>query len=249
MDKILEEDLVKIAENAPKVYESGYKVGFEEGKAAEYDVLWDSLQDEGRRDNYSSGFYGRYWTDTNFYPRYDMKPTDAYMMFRYNQCTELFDRLNECGVTLDFSECGSLQYCFANIKSTRIGVINASNATNMHHVFYQASHLKKIEKLTVSENTPYQSTTFNGCNALEELIVEGVIGKPNFNVQWSTKLNRTSIESIINALSATTSGLTVTFSKEAVNNAFGIDIDDESTYTEEWNTLRNSKANWTFAYN
>jgi hypothetical protein len=39
-------------------------------------------------------------------------------------------------------------------------------------------------------------------------------------------------------------------SKAAVNNAFGIDVDDASTYPEgsEYYNLRYSKSNWTFNY-
>ena len=227
-------------------HEDGKTEGFEEGKVTEHDTLWDALQAEGRRTNYYAGFYGRYWTDKNFYPKYDMKPIDAYMMFRYNQCTELFDRLDECGVTLDFSECNSLQYCFANNKSTRIGVINASKSTNMHYVFYQSYDLKKIEKFIVSENTPYQSTTFNNCNNLEELYIEGTIGQQNFNVQWSKNLNTKSIVSIIEALSTETEGLTITISETAVNNMIFPFTSDRSGITyNSWSELESTKTNWT----
>jgi hypothetical protein len=89
---------------------------------------------------------------------------------------------------------------------------------------------------------------FNYCPELEELNISGVIKCNGFDVHWSPKLNKASIESIINALSATESGLTVTFSKTAVNNAFEIDIDDESTWTFEWLALRGTKSNWTFNY-
>ena len=61
-------------------------------------------------------------------------------------------------------------------------------------------------------------------------------------------LNKASIVSVINALSATTSSKTVTFKKTAINSAFGINIDNESTYTTEWNTLRGSKSNWNFSF-
>jgi hypothetical protein len=65
-----------------------------------------------------------------------------------------------------------------------------------------------------------------------------VIGQKNFNVHWSPKLSKASIESIINALSSTTSGLTVTISKTAKEAVFT---------TEEWATLIATKPNWTIS--
>jgi hypothetical protein len=65
-----------------------------------------------------------------------------------------------------------------------------------------------------------------------------VIGQKNFNVHWSPKLSKASIESIINALSSTTSGLTVTISKTAKEAAFT---------SAEWSALIATKSNWTIS--
>lgn len=103
-----------------------------------------------------------------------------------------------------------------------------------------------IDKLIVYDYTKY-TNTFQYSYVLEHMIVEGTIAQNGFNVRWSTNLDKESITSIINALSTTTSGLTVTLSKTAVNNAFGIDVDDPTTYPEgsEWYELRHSRDNWT----
>ena len=89
---------------------------------------------------------------------------------------------------------------------------------------------------------------FTNCFQLQNLTIEGIIGQNGFNVQWSTKLSKASITSIINALSETTSGLTVTLSKTAVNNAFETSAGaaDGST-SEEWTTLEGTKTNWTIS--
>ena len=79
---------------------------------------------------------------------------------------------------------------------------------------------------------------FNQCTALEEFEASGTIKFDGLNFKDSTKLNKASITSIINALSPNTTGLTVTLSKTAVNNAFA---------TEEWNALIATKKNWTIS--
>ena len=62
-------------------------------------------------------------------------------------------------------------------------------------------------------------------------------------MQWSTKLNKESITSVINRLSSGANGLTVTLSLTAVNNAFEGGRDGT-----EWQTLIATKPNWTIAY-
>lgn len=212
-----------------------------------YDAFWDIFQNNGARVNYANAFGGEGWTDKLFKPKYDILPTDAYMMFRSSSITDLVN----LPVKLDFSNATNFQYMFQWAKTRYIGNMDMQKATNVSGMFSYCYYLKKINKLIFKEDGTQKisSDMFTSCPALTDIIIEGVIGTNGFNMQWSTKLSKTSIESIINALSATTSGLTVTFSKTAVNNAFGINIDDESTYTDEWNTLRNSKSNWTFAYN
>jgi hypothetical protein len=66
----------------------------------------------------------------------------------------------------------------------------------------------------------------------------GTVSVSGLNLQWSTKLSKASITSIINCLSSTTSGLSITLSKTAVDNAFT---------AEEWAALENTKHNWTIA--
>ena len=78
-------------------------------------------------------------------------------------------------------------------------------------------------------------------------LLEGtVIGTNGFNVQWATALPKSSITSIINALSDSTSGLSITLPFFAVNTAF----DDGSlplngSDSEEWKALIATKPNWT----
>ena len=74
------------------------------------------------------------------------------------------------------------------------------------------------------------------------------ITKNGFDVQWSTELSKESIISIINALSDTTTALTVTLSKTAVNNAFETAKGNaDGSTSEEWAALIATKQNWTIS--
>ena len=64
----------------------------------------------------------------------------------------------------------------------------------------------------------------------------------------SCPLSRKSIGSVISALSGSASDKTLTLKKSAVNEAFGIDVDNEDSWTLEFELLRDSKDNWTIAY-
>jgi hypothetical protein len=77
--------------------------------------------------------------------------------------------------------------------------------------------------------------------------MSGVIGK-DVSFGNSDKLTHDSIASIINTLSATTAGQSVTFSVTAVNNAFETSSGaaDGST-SAEWNALVATKSNWTIS--
>ena len=65
-------------------------------------------------------------------------------------------------------------------------------------------------------------------------------------MQWSTKLSGASIVSIIEALSTTTSGLSVTLSQTAVNNMTFPIVGNKGTYNS-WTELEQSKTNWTIS--
>ena len=48
---------------------------YEAGKTAEWNSLWDDIQDKGNRTNYTSSSGFRSWTDASFRPKYDFKPS------------------------------------------------------------------------------------------------------------------------------------------------------------------------------
>lgn len=229
-----------------------YADGFAEGKQAEYDAFWDFYQKKGAETNYAFTFSGSGWNENTFKPKYDMQPTNANHMFRNIRHSEwagldLVALLEASGVQLDFSKCTDFGATFQWAGITRIGTVDTRSATLVSTTFGYMSSLSTLDKLVVHAGLSYTNTFIND-SALENLTIEGTIGQNGFNVQWSKKLNKPSITSIINALSTTTSGLTVTLSKTAVNNAFATTAGagDGST-SAEWLALVGTRSNWTIA--
>lgn len=239
--------LTTIAENQQKVYDAGYAKGqAASGGASYYDEFWDAYQDYGKRTNYASAFAGLGWRNA-FHPKYDIVPTAGYMIFRnfylYDSQTmhygSLKKALEEQGVTLDFSKCTNMQYAFNWLQTCDIGIVDLSSCTISDSMFAY-SFLSTIDELVLSEKTQIASNMFAGVELLTHLIVSGVIASNGFDIHWSTELDKESITSIISCLSTTTSGLAVTLSKTAVNNAF-----DGGSTGAEWLALIGTKPNWT----
>ena len=241
------EKLTTVAENVPKVYEAG--------KKAEYDRFWDIYQNYGERVNYDNAFSGEGWTTELFKPKYNIIPTNCYMTFRQNKMNiDLVEYLENLGIELDFSQSTNFQFTFHTSNFTHIGVVDARNSTtasSLDSTFYNNRSLVTIDKIILNEQATKQfASTFNLCTGIQNVAFEGEINTDGLNFQWSTKLSKDSITNIFNQLSPTTSGLKITLSKTAVNDAFGIDVGDETTYPEgsEYYTLRHSKDNWTISY-
>lgn len=214
---------------------------FDAGKQAQEDAFWDAYQQNGTRTDYATAFGGKGWTNDMFKPKYDMKPTNAMYMFRAGAISgDLVEILDNLGVTLDFSECTAAIELFSNTYNlTRVGILDFSkiSGANLGNMFAW-SGVKTIDKVIVTQNVHFSN--FPGAaQQLENITFEGTIAQKGLDLQYSTKLSKASIASIINALSATTSGLSITLSKTAVTNAFG------STTASEWTTLVGTKSNWT----
>ena len=241
------EKLTTIAENVQKVYEQGRKAQGQE--------FWDSYIHSDYNTDYM--FAGRGWKPSNFKPpARRIYPWSAQGMFQafadvtaVTESLDLVEHLAKYNAELDFSRCVAMQNLFGGAKIGRVGVIDIRKVTSSYYGIFASKYLVTVDELKVDENTKYSSTFLNA-TALENLTITGTIGQNGFSVAQSTLLSKPSIKSIINALSTTTSGLTVTLSKTAVNNAFGINIDDPTTWAEgtEYYELRHSRDNWTITY-
>lgn len=201
---------MSIADKLQTVAENQEKV-FEAGKKSEYDAFWDIFQRNGTRTNYSGAFYGECWTEINFKPKYDIKPTTAMNIFRETIINDDLQKiLNELGIVYDTSNAKSFSYDFYASRFTRLPEIDLRNAITNVAIF---SGCKAEEiRIKTSKTTPY-SNTFQKCENLVTLSVEGIIGQNGVNLQWSTLLSHDSLMSIINSLydySTDTSGQTYT---------------------------------------
>ena len=176
-----------------------------------YDAFWNAYQENGNRTDYRYGFAGTGWTEETYNPKYPI-------------------------VTAAFTATSMYQ----NALVTKVKNVDFSNVLNYFtSIFNNCTKLKTIENIKLPTNCQGAFTaSFNNCTALEEFSFTGTIQNNGIDLHWSTLLNKTSIESIINALSTTTTGLTVTLSQTAVSNAF--------TDTE-WEALEATKTNWTIS--
>lgn len=219
--------------------DSVYDQGFNDG----YDLVWDCLQDYGARKSYQSAFYG--WHHSSFHPKYKVKPTEALgaqNMFFAAWITKIYKNyfdLSGMPSTADVS--GMFSWCTELEHMEDIGL---PAPANYGHTWNYCRNLKTIDVMRCSASTKFNSNTFMSCSALENLTVSGTIGQSGLNLQYSTKLSKASITSIINALSTTTSGLSITLSKTAVETAFP-PASGTLTANIEWNTLKMTRNNWT----
>lgn len=235
-----EEKVLQLKQDFDEVYEAG--------KQAEYDAFWDTFQENGNRDNYRLAFAGKGWTTENFKPKYDIRPRSNYHYMLFYESTlegDLVEILNKCGVVLDFSNtAGWAQYVFDRSKITRVGKCDFLGCNTMAATFSN-SPLHTIDEVVVNANMVYRSA-FDNCTELQNLKFSGVIGQSGLNFQWSTKLSKASIISVINALSTTTSGLSIILPKTAVDREFE-EGDRLGSDSQEWEEILQNHSNWTIS--
>ena len=245
MTKTISQKLSIITENIPLVYDAGVEAGKKIGQAA----IWDLILGDGERTDF--GYLCRGWLAEYIHPPYKIVPTtNNSRLLTFSGCRFLKRIEKEY---FDFSQCPkgtgaqtSYYYTFSDCPELEvIEDIGINNAYVLSSTFTNCRKLHTIECIYPDADTTYQNT-FANCNSLVYLRVNGTIGRNGFDVRWSTKLSKESIISIVNALSATTSGLTVTLSLAAVNKAFEETANDGST-TLEWLTLVATRPNWTIA--
>lgn len=178
--------------------EQGIVEGIEQGKKAEYDRFWDSIQVYGTRVRYERTFEYTQW-DKPLNPKYSLG--NANMTANIFANTKVGDNLYTD--KLDFAKSASLNSAFYSSDATRLKRIDARSASSgyngMSTIFSWCQQLKEITEFYPSVNTRF-SGAFDRCGELETLNVCSEIAVEGFNVQWSTKLSKSSLISIINAL-------------------------------------------------
>ena len=237
--KIVEKG-VEIAEGT-KTEEYAVKVGkvYDKGRQDYQDKFWGVMTNYGKGNiDMRSSFGGEGWTDENFTPLYDFKPRYAKNMFFASHITNLAKCFEDYGTKLDVSLITSATDMFSFSTITRIPYLDFSSLTSLGYAFDNMTSLEIIDGIKITEKCTAFGSAFRGVKNLRRMIVSGTISVSGLDLHWSVLLDKESITSIINALSSTTNGLTITLSQTAVNNVFT---------TEEWNTLIATKPNWTIS--
>lgn len=235
--------LATIAENEQKVYDAG--------KKSEYDSFWDEFQAGGARTNYMMAFTTG-WTADNFKPKYDLIPTSGAYLFYGNTIAGLDLREDnfrqQYGVDIDLTQATNLTWFVAYSTVRYVGTVKGAPnpVTGLNNMFAQATNLVEISKIIIP---PYSSEfsavgAFTNCISLKEVRFEGSIDA-NMSLS-SSPLSRDSIVDIIEHLSTSATGKTVTFKKTAVDTAFETSSGaaDGST-SDEWAELVAQCPTWT----
>lgn len=219
---------------------------YDKGKADAMSDFWDKWQDYGNRTDYQHGFAGWSADMAGFLrPKYDIRPTRAYMMFGTNKAlTDLPTWCAECGIELDFSNCTYFTNFINSSVVKHIGVINTNSAKNLHNMFSGSSYIITVDKIILKSDgsQTFESAAFVA-KTLENITFEGVIGK-NIWFNTCTKLTTASLLSILTALSKDSTlatGKTITLAT-----AHQAKIEADADCTEQLNAA--IAAGWTVAY-
>ena len=116
---------------------------YEEGKQAEYDRLWDALQQKGSRTHYAYAFAYTGWSEDIFNPKYPITPASTLgiqNMFNWNP----------------------------GVVDTKVAITAYGNCSN---AFGNATKLKRTH--IIFNGATNVANMFLNCTALEELYCEG----------------------------------------------------------------------------
>ncbi len=224
------EKLTTIAENTERVYQAGKQKGRES--------FWDVFQENGVAKSYSYGFYR--WNPDAFYPCHDIVVTGSLSQsFTFRGTPfDMAERLRECGVRLDTSECLHFIWSFFQCACTRLPAIDTRSAADLDNTFYEATEVVTIDKVILkSDGTQTFTNAFSYLNSLENITFEGCIGTNGFKISNSTRLTHDSLMSIIGALkdySKNTDGTTYTVTLGAANLAKLTDAEKEIATAKGW---------------
>lgn len=181
-----------MATDIPKVFDAG--------KQTQYDEFWDNyMSNVLGGGNVEHMFSGPAWNSDTFYPKYNIVPKGGVGVFYKfswwrTPYIDLAQRLEECGVALDTSECSGFGQMFSYAFVTRLPKISILKSNSLDRTFDGAQVLVSIDELELkADGTNTFSNTFRGCSGLRNIVITGVIGNNGFNVSPCTKLTRDSI--------------------------------------------------------
>ncbi len=238
----------------PSEMPSGVDEVYEAGKKEQSDTFWGDFF--YNRDTFAYAF--TLWRGEMFKPNNDIifqnSVNSADNTFQYALFFDLKGMTVDRGLKFDTSQAKRLANTFHSTRIGNIPTIDLSSCTQLIATFYYMQEdtlhdglytTKEINIVNLRSDCTFDRA-FSYIYGLERLFINGIIGQNGFNVQWSKELDKESHISIMNALSTETTGLTVTFSKVAVDKAFetSAGANDGST-SPEWLALVATRSNWT----
>lgn len=233
MDKIVEKNLIKIAENVPKVYNAGYDSGY--NKATEENSVYY------RMTAWSSIFRGSVLPENVVLRAKELSSADQRFSYCFNNATGakyiklICDNPNGMLSMTSAFAVGSVPATLEVVDLTEF----YRTISSLHNTFKKQSKLKTILGALDLNNCTIAYSAFDNCKALEDIeFMPNTINISITSFPQSSKLTKASLTSIINGLNADVTGQTLTLSKTAVNNAFT---------DAEWEALVATKTNWTIS--
>lgn len=202
-------------------YGYGLTEGIAQGKEAQYDAMCDTFQNFGKRTNYGYAHYQQAPTEDTFPLKYDMYPTamQNYTMGTSGGTVNLEKLIEDKGVVFDTGNCTVFDYAFSSSCVTNVPVLDTRSCEKLTALIGWSPKAISVRKIILKDDGSQTFQYFAQTTAnLEEIYFEGCIGK-NISFQWSTKLKRNPILSILQALNATVSGVTITLPSKCIDTA------------------------------
>ena len=182
---------------------------FEKGEKSQYDLLWDTLQENGNRTSYECAFSGTTftWNDEIYNPKYPIV----------------------CGSETTVT--ANKTFYNALITDTKVPI--TIEGTRFDNTFGYCVLLKRIPSLTLNNVTRMQNP-FQNCRELEELNLYGTV-EYDLNLSYSPKLTKASILTVLNALKdLTQTGGTCTLSLGEANLDKLTDAEKAIAFNKGW---------------
>lgn len=163
---------------------SGVNEVYEAGKQAEKEDFWYKYQEGGASLGFGSTHYmfgGPRWNDKTFYPMYDINLVGAatQSIFQYNGCTNIKQRLEECGVKITSTGSGGitqLSQMFISTQTKELPPIynvkrpSNGNGPSMTRFAENSSKLVEVPYYDFFNLVTSYVQAFNGCSSLERVV-------------------------------------------------------------------------------
>ena len=155
---------------------SNYEQGVKDGKQEAIHHFWDIIQTNGETSGFIYAFSGYCLTDEIYNP---VRPI----------------------ITTGSSNSSYMFSHATRLTSTKVPIIIDNSNQWLSNLFTWCYNLKTIPSIKVTENVCIYSSWFDFCWALEEInFTEDSVIKANISFKDSSKLNASSVNSIIHAL-------------------------------------------------